>query len=35
MLNATDSDWDEHAGLINELGVVVEQLCPQHARKSG
>lgn len=35
VVNATDSDWDEHAGLMDELGVAVEQLCPQHARKSG
>ena len=35
VLNATDSDWDEHVKLMDELGVEVEQLCPQHARKSG
>lgn len=35
VLNATDSDWDENAGLMDELGVMVEQLCPQHARKVG
>ena len=35
VVNATDSDWDEHAGLMEDLGVAVEQLCPQHARKSG
>lgn len=35
VLNATDSDWDEHARLMGELGVEVEQLCPQHARKIG
>ena len=34
VLNAMDSDWDEHAGLMDELGVRVNQLCPQHARKS-
>lgn len=33
VLNATDSDWKEHAGLMDELGVHVEQLCPQHASK--
>ena len=33
VLNATDSDWDEHARLMDELSVEVEQLCPQHARK--
>ena len=32
VLNATDSDWDEHAALMDELNVKVEQLCPQHAR---
>lgn len=35
LLNATDSDWDEHANLMDELDVEVEQLCPQHARKRG
>ena len=35
VLNATDSDWDEHAELMDELGVSVEQLCPQHSRKIG
>lgn len=35
VLNATDSDWDEYAGLMDELGVSVNQLCPQHARRSG
>ena len=33
ILNATDSDWGEHAGLMDEVGVEVEQLCPQHAFK--
>ncbi len=33
VLNATDSDWDEHAALMNDLGVNVSQLCPQHASK--
>lgn len=28
VLNATDSDWHEHPKLIDELGVEVEQLCP-------
>ncbi len=28
VLNATDSDWEEHAPLMEELGVVVNQLCP-------
>ena len=35
VLNATDSDWSEHEGLMEDLGVVVEQLCPQHAYKGG
>ena len=30
VLNATDSDWDEQAALMNALGVKVSQLCPQH-----
>ena len=33
VLNATDSDWDEHAALMNSLAVEVHQLCPQHATK--
>lgn len=33
VLNATDSDWDEHRGLLDALGVEVSQLCPQHASK--
>ena len=33
ILNATDSDWDEHVELMDELGVEVKQLCPQHASK--
>lgn len=33
VLNATDSDWSEHQGLTNQLGVEVDQLCPQHASK--
>lgn len=35
VLNATDSDWDEHKALTEALGVQVEQLCPQHASKAG
>lgn len=31
VLNAMDSDWNEHEDLMDELGVDVEQLCPQHA----
>lgn len=33
VLNATDSDWDEHEALMNKLGVKVRQLCPQHGLK--
>lgn len=33
VLNATDSDWDEHAELMQKLGVEVCQLCPQHATR--
>ena len=33
VLNATDSDWGEHKSLMDELGVEVKQLCPQHATK--
>ena len=33
VLNAIDSDWEEHAELMNKLGVEVDQLCPQHATK--
>ena len=33
VLNATDSDWVEHASLLEKLGVEVDQLCPQHASK--
>ena len=33
VLNATDSDWGEQAILMNDLGIEVDQLCPQHASK--
>ena len=33
VLNATDSDWDECAALVDKLRVEVRQLCPQHASK--
>ena len=33
VLNATDSDWDEQQPLMDELGVEVDQLCPQYAQK--
>ena len=29
VVNATDSDWSEHAGFIDSLGVCVLELCPQ------
>lgn len=31
IINATDSDWHEQREFIEDLGVEVEQLCPQHA----
>lgn len=31
ILNATDSDWSEHAHLLDNLGVMVDQLCPEYA----
>ena len=31
VLNATDSDWDEHGALMNRLGVKGRQLCPRYA----
>ncbi len=30
VLNATDNDWREHEALMERLGVIVEELCPQH-----
>ena len=30
VLNAVDSDWGEQQALMDELGVVVKELCPQH-----
>ena len=33
ILNATDGDWSEQEALTNNLGVTVQQLCPQHASK--
>lgn len=35
ILNATDSDWDEHKALTEALGVQVDQLCPRYASKTG
>ena len=34
VLNATDSDWNEHEALMDRMGVEVSQLCPQHASKA-
>ncbi len=31
ILNATDSDWEEQAPLMKQLGVEVRQLCPEHS----
>lgn len=33
ILNATDSDWDEQRLLLEQVGVPLEQLCPQHQAK--
>ena len=33
VLNATGSDWDEQAVLIERLGVRVSQLCPDYASR--
>ena len=33
VLNATDSDWNEHKSLTDRLGVEVSQLCLQYASK--
>ena len=30
VLNAVDSDWGEQQALMDELGVEVNELCPQH-----
>ena len=34
ILNATDSDWNEHVDLLDSLGVTVVQLCPEYADKA-
>ncbi len=34
VLNASDSDWDEHKALVNQLRVRVRQLCPQYDPKA-
>lgn len=33
IVNASDSDWDEHHELTDQLGVEVRQLCPEHATR--
>lgn len=30
IINALDSDWNEQAALLAQLGVHVDQLCPEH-----
>ena len=30
VLNATDCDWSEQKQLMEDLGVTVRELCPQH-----
>lgn len=35
VLNAMDSDWGEHKALMDELGVEVNELCPQHVARRG
>lgn len=34
IVNASDSDWDEHRELTDRLDVGIRQLCPQHATRS-
>ena len=34
ILNATDSDWNEHADLLDNLDVTVDQLCPEYATRA-
>lgn len=34
IVNASDSDWDEHHDLTAQLGVDVRQLCPEHATRA-
>jgi len=33
ILNATDSDWEEFQTALQANGVIVDQLCPEHAKK--
>lgn len=32
ILNAVDSDWKYHENALNNLGVAVEFLCPEHIK---
>ena len=34
IVNATDSDWSEYADPLAEIGIIIEQLCPQHAERN-
>lgn len=34
IVNAADSDWDEHRDLTDRLGVRVRQLCPHYVTRS-
>ncbi|POZ52228.1 hypothetical protein [Methylovulum psychrotolerans] len=33
LVNATDSDWTEQSGLLDDLGITIKQLCPEHSCK--
>ena len=35
IVNATDSDWVENKSFTDNLGVRINQICPQHATKGG
>ena len=35
ILNAVDNDWHTHHALIQDLGVLVRELCPQHLSRQG
>lgn len=35
ILNAVDNDWHTHHALIQDLGVLVSELCPQHLSRLG
>jgi hypothetical protein len=34
IVNATDSDWSEYADPLAHVGIIIEQLCPQHAERN-